>query len=41
MELLGPHAASLIIIGMILTVATLGGVVIASAEAGAKTEDPS
>ena len=41
MELLGPPAAALVIIGMILTVATLGGVVIASTGSGEKKEDPS
>jgi NADH:ubiquinone oxidoreductase subunit 6 (subunit J) len=40
-ELLGTHAAALLIIGMILTVATLGAVVIASGESEKKKEDPS
>jgi hypothetical protein len=36
---MGIHAASLLVIGMILTVATLGGVVIASEEPSGKKED--
>ena len=38
-ELMGIHAASLLVIGLILTVATLGGVVIASEEPSGKKED--
>ena len=37
--LMGPHAAALVVIGLILTVAMLGGVVIAAADAPGKKED--
>ena len=39
-ELMGTHAAALLVIGMILTVATLGGVVIASTDGASKKEGP-
>ena len=38
-ELMGPHALALVVIGIILTAATLGGVVIASGEAPPRKED--
>ncbi|HUJ43289.1 MAG TPA: NADH-quinone oxidoreductase subunit J [Opitutaceae bacterium] len=37
-QLMGPHAAALLVVGLILTVALIGGVVIAATEA--KNQDP-
>ncbi len=37
--LMGPHAAALVVIGLILTVAMLGGVVIAATDAPSRKED--
>jgi NADH:ubiquinone oxidoreductase subunit 6 (subunit J) len=41
LELMGPHAAALLIVGVILTVALLGAVVIASTDRPATPEDRS
>ncbi|MDP1581525.1 MAG: NADH-quinone oxidoreductase subunit J [Candidatus Didemnitutus sp.] len=38
-QLMGPHAAALLIVGIILTVALLGAVVLAAVDSKAQTED--
>lgn len=40
-QLMGPHTAALLVVGLLLTVALLGGVVIAATDRRDGTEDPS